>query len=69
MYCIVYKFCLLTILCGIGYKGVVSVDDQLEGIKMRLRESMRKFVIPNQETADIEIARAFERPGISYLNR
>ncbi|KAL4244861.1 RNA-dependent RNA polymerase [Abortiporus biennis] len=53
----------------LGYKGMVVVDEQLEGIKMRLRPTMNKFEGPQEERADIEIARAFERPGITYLNR
>ena len=52
-----------------GYKGVVGVDERLEGIKIRLRESMNKFHIPGDGDAEIEIARAFERPGVAYLNR
>ncbi|KAK7693992.1 hypothetical protein QCA50_003568 [Cerrena zonata] len=53
----------------LGYKGVVGVDERLEGIKIRLRPSMNKFKIPGDEHAEIEIARAFERPGITYLNK
>ncbi|KAI0075266.1 RdRP-domain-containing protein [Panus rudis PR-1116 ss-1] len=53
----------------LGYKGVVAVDHRLTGIKMRVRDSMNKFRIPGKEHADIEIARAFERPGVTYLNR
>ncbi len=48
---------------------MVAVDDQLEGIRMRLRESMNKFEGPKDDFAEIEIARAFERPGTCYLNR
>lgn len=48
---------------------MVVIDYQLEGITMRLRPSMRKFEVPEQKEADIEIARAFERPGKAYLNR
>jgi RNA-dependent RNA polymerase len=33
----------------LGCKGVVVVDSRLEGIKMRLRESQRKFPIQNVE--------------------
>ena len=54
---------------NVGYKGMVVIDYQLEGITMRLRPSMRKFEVPEQKEADIEIARAFERPGKAYLNR
>ena len=52
-----------------GYKGMVCVDEQLTGIKMRLRKSMNKFKGPPVERPAIEIARAFERPGSCYLNR
>lgn len=47
---------------------MVAIDPELAGIKMRLRPSMIKFK-GNEEGAQIEIARAFERPGLSYLNR
>ncbi|OBZ75664.1 RNA-dependent RNA polymerase 1 [Grifola frondosa] len=53
----------------LGYKGMVVIDERLEGIKMRLRKSMNKFKVRNEDLAEIEIARAFERPSISYLNR
>ncbi|KAF7311429.1 RNA-dependent RNA polymerase [Mycena kentingensis (nom. inval.)] len=57
------------------YKGVVSVDHQLDnhpkGIHMRLRPSMKKF--DSDETqkkiAEIEIAMAFASPMTAYLNR
>ncbi|TFK76255.1 RdRP-domain-containing protein [Pluteus cervinus] len=56
----------------LGYKGVVSVDKALDnhpdGIKMRLRPSMRKFD-NSSERAEIEIAMAFEHPNTCYLNR
>jgi RNA-dependent RNA polymerase len=48
---------------------MVSVDENLEGIKMRLRPSMCKFEVHDDDNADIEIARAFERPNLSFLNR
>ena len=48
---------------------MVSVDDQLQGIKMRLRTSMNKFQGPPEEHPAIAIARAFERPVVCYLNR
>ena len=48
---------------------MVSVDEQLKGVKMRLRKSMNKFKGPPQELPAIEIARAFERPNTFYLNR
>ncbi|TCD70921.1 hypothetical protein EIP91_000827 [Steccherinum ochraceum] len=54
----------------LGYKGVVSVDHELKGIKMRLRPSMNKFSVPqDEEEAEIEIAKAFERAGEAHLNR
>ncbi|TFK60639.1 RdRP-domain-containing protein [Pluteus cervinus] len=56
----------------LGYKGVVCVDKELDnhpnGIKMRLRPSMRKFDKASKR-AEIEIALAFERPNTCYLNR
>ncbi|KAF8912009.1 RdRP-domain-containing protein [Gymnopilus junonius] len=57
----------------LGYKGVVAIDEQLDksakGIHMRLRPSMRKFEVANDNIAKIEIAQAFERPNTCYLNR
>ena len=53
----------------LGFKGMVVVDWRLTGVKMRLRKSMDKFQGPEEETATIEIARAFERPNTCYLNR
>ncbi|KAI0782232.1 RdRP-domain-containing protein [Abortiporus biennis] len=53
----------------LGYKGMVAVDDQLEGIKMRLRPSMRKFEAKQDGPANIEIARPFDHPVLAYLNR
>ncbi|KAF7337989.1 RNA-dependent RNA polymerase [Mycena venus] len=59
----------------LGYKGVVSVDDELDkrpdGILMRLRPSMKKFESDDfmAMSAEIEIAMAFEKPNIAYLNR
>ncbi|KAI5116848.1 hypothetical protein M0805_006803, partial [Coniferiporia weirii] len=51
------------------YKGVVCIDDQLEGIMMHLRPSMAKFDANEVAEADIEIAKSFHSPGIMYLNR
>jgi hypothetical protein len=50
---------------------MVSVDENLEGKMMRLRPSMRKFDVTPEEkkTAKIEIARAFDHPNPTYLNR
>ena len=53
----------------LGYKGVVVVDSRLEGIKMRLRESQRKFPVHNVEHAEFEIARSFDYPNSVHLNR
>ena len=52
-----------------GYKGVVVIDHRLEGIKMRLRPSMNKFEALEKDVAPIEIARWFDHPGTSYLNK
>jgi hypothetical protein len=51
------------------YKGVVAIDLQLEGVKMRLRPSMKKFEVPNVESAEIEIVQPFGYPINAYLNR
>ena len=53
----------------IRYKGVVAVDLQLEGVKMRLRPSMKKFDVPNVERAEIEIVQPFGYPINAYFNR
>ena len=53
----------------LGYKGVVVVDYQLQGIKMRLRESQRKFPVHDIEEAEFEIARSFDYPNPVHLNR
>ncbi|KAH9898493.1 RdRP-domain-containing protein [Cubamyces lactineus] len=50
-----------------GSKGMVSVDHTLAGRSILLRPSMVKFEAPDSLT--IEIARAFDKPGIYYLNR
>jgi RNA-dependent RNA polymerase len=42
---------------------------ELEGIKMRLRPSMKKFEVPNVESAEIEIVHHFGYPINAYLNR
>ena len=54
---------------GAGYKGMVGIDGRLEGVKMRLRKSMNKFQALEEDEAPIEIARWFDKPGTSYLNR
>lgn len=53
----------------LGYKGMLVVDERLDGIRMRLRPSMRKFVVDNGDDAWLEIARAFDRPNSYALNR
>ena len=57
----------------LGFKGVVAIDEQLDGnpdgILMRLRPSMKKFENSQAVFADIEIAQSFERPNNCYLNR
>ncbi|TCD63993.1 hypothetical protein EIP91_004695 [Steccherinum ochraceum] len=50
-----------------GSKGMVSVDYQLTGRVICLRPSMIKFEAPDSN--NIEIARAFDRPGPFNLNR
>lgn len=50
---------------------MVAINHQLSGIKMCLRPSMNKFKGRDEEFAEIEIARAFERPnhacGLSFF--
>ncbi|OCH86893.1 RdRP-domain-containing protein [Obba rivulosa] len=53
----------------LGFKGMVAVDEQLKGIRMRLRPSMNKFTSRDEAEAKIEIARSFDYPGTCYLNR
>ncbi|KAH9843166.1 RdRP-domain-containing protein [Rhodofomes roseus] len=53
----------------LGFKGMVAIDERLEGVKMRLRPSMNKFRALDEEVGEVEIARAFDKPGTSYLNR
>lgn len=50
-----------------GSKGMLSVDYNLSGRAICLRPSMIKFEAPNSR--NIEIARAFDKPGPFYLNR
>ncbi|KAF9458199.1 RNA-directed RNA polymerase 2 [Collybia nuda] len=50
-----------------GSKGMLSVDYRLQGRAICIRPSMNKFNAP--DTRDIEIARAFDRPGPYFLNR
>ena len=53
----------------LGYKGVVVVDHRLQGIRLRLRESQRKFPVRDVEEAEFEIARFFDYPNPVHLNR
>ncbi|KAI1797142.1 RdRP-domain-containing protein [Ganoderma leucocontextum] len=53
----------------LGCKGIVVVDEQLEGIHMKLRNSMKKFAVDNVTEAEIEIAKAFIKPGPARLCR
>ncbi|KAI0094073.1 RdRP-domain-containing protein [Irpex rosettiformis] len=53
----------------LGCKGMVSVDPQLEGVMMCVRNSMVKFDGHFDGGASIEIAHAFERPTSCYMNR
>ncbi|KAJ7071542.1 RNA-directed RNA polymerase 2 [Mycena amicta] len=50
-----------------GCKGMLSVDYKLKGHVLCLRPSMIKFSAPH--TRVVEIARAFDRPGVYFLNR
>ncbi|KAL6305270.1 RdRP-domain-containing protein [Sparassis latifolia] len=52
----------------LGFKGMVVIDELLEGVKMCLRPSMKKFE-SDEKSAMIEIAQAFDRPRPSFLNR
>jgi RNA-dependent RNA polymerase len=51
-----------------GSKGMISVDHTLGGSVICLRPSMVKFLTP-ETVQDIEIARAFDKPGPYFLNR
>ncbi|KAG8946221.1 hypothetical protein FRC04_011967 [Tulasnella sp. 424] len=51
-----------------GFKGMIAVNHRLEGLEIRLRDSQRKFGVP-QPSMEIEIAQSFWRPKPVYLNR
>jgi hypothetical protein len=51
----------------VGAKGMLSVDHNLSGDLVILRQSMIKFDAPH--STDIEIAQAIVRPSKYYLNR
>ncbi|OSD06554.1 RdRP-domain-containing protein [Trametes coccinea BRFM310] len=55
----------------LGFKGMVVVDETLEGVYMRMRPSMRKFEAHDHDKseAEIEIAKAFVYPGTARLCR
>lgn len=76
LYCIrEYRLypCLQYQIRFLGYKGIVSVDEKLDedgkGIRMRLRDSMKKFESSAEKMPEIEIAQAFYRPKTCHLNR
>ncbi|TFY66895.1 hypothetical protein EVG20_g4194 [Dentipellis fragilis] len=50
-----------------GSKGMLSVDYRLSGRIINLRPSMIKFEAP--DSTEVEIAQAFVRPSLYYLNR
>ncbi|KAA1468672.1 RdRP-domain-containing protein [Dentipellis sp. KUC8613] len=50
-----------------GSKGMLSVDHRLSGRIINLRPSMIKFDAP--DSTEVEIAQAFVRPSLYYLNR
>lgn len=49
-----------------GAKGVLCVDQRLEGRAIRIRPSMNKFI---SKDLTVEICSAFDRPMETYLNR
>ncbi|KAG8748541.1 hypothetical protein FRC10_003675 [Ceratobasidium sp. 414] len=49
-----------------GYKGMLAIDYTLEGSVIYVRKSMDKF---DSVSLDVEVARAFDRPGPCFLNR
>ncbi|KAF8609453.1 RdRP-domain-containing protein [Ceratobasidium sp. AG-I] len=49
-----------------GHKGMLAIDYRLEGSVICVRKSMDKFDSPS---LDVEVARAFDRPGPCFLNR
>jgi RNA-dependent RNA polymerase len=81
-----YYVVLTRIARFLGYKGMVGIDERLEGKRMKLRSvpaptytfhrkiarfrpSMNKFMVHDQAEAEIEIARAFDRPMTCMLSR
>ncbi|PVG04809.1 RdRP-domain-containing protein [Serendipita vermifera] len=49
-----------------GLKGILCVDEPIDGRQIYIRDSMEKF---ESDDHMIEIARAFDRPMLMYLNR
>ncbi|CUA73903.1 hypothetical protein RSOLAG22IIIB_01424 [Rhizoctonia solani] len=49
-----------------GYKGMLAIDYRLQGSVVCVRKSMGKF---SSRALDVEVSRAFDRPGPCYLNR
>jgi RNA-dependent RNA polymerase len=52
-----------------GCKGVIVLNPFDEGVKLCLRDSMKKYDIPQSKQVTIEVARAFVGPTKMYLNR
>ena len=59
----------LSLMVCTGFKGVVVVDERLQGVRMRLRESMNKFQAKDESAGEIEIAKAFLKPGPARMCR
>ncbi|KAI0635910.1 RdRP-domain-containing protein [Trametes polyzona] len=55
----------------LGFKGIIVVDETLDGVYMRLRQTMNKFKAHchDESEAEIEIAKAFIYPGTARLCR
>ena len=53
----------------LGFKGVIVRDPSLEGIRLCLRPSMKKFESHDVDSAEIEIANAFHTPIAMHLHR
>ncbi|CAE6470518.1 unnamed protein product [Rhizoctonia solani] len=49
-----------------GYKGMLAIDYRLQGSVVCVRKSMGKF---SSRSLDVEVSRAFDRPGPCFLNR
>jgi RNA-dependent RNA polymerase len=53
----------------LGYKGVVVVDHRLQGIRLRLRQSQRKFPVHDVGEAEFEIVHSYDYPNPAHLDR